>query len=323
MATHPLREEPKWLFSQPIVTVRSSLVAVPLAGESRRRVEAVNGGSTCREGTILDLRQSMRSKITREEVVRRHVGWGDGHIAAQKYHRTHDVDLEDQRNKRAGRTTLSISKHALGGRSFKQFLQVADAIVGPIGALINPDRPRGCCKASTNMEKGLLVWHGVDNTILYSPALVSMFAGLYRQCALLCKAGYAEEILSIVDRREIRRIIDHADGEAALEVVKELRQWIEVPVPRYGYKTNMPFPMGYFSRLEQISRAVSKHGARAVFSKDFLSSWGLTSRSISRRSGAKRGLWAAWGTTKEGSATYQKIAKLSRSRKRSRAAVER
>ena len=345
---HPLRKEPKWQYAQPVVTVKTSLVAVG-PGAVRGRVYKVQGAGGCREGTIHNLRQALLHKVTRNMPVQR--GNPHGFSWRSSIRRvTHEVNLEDLRNTRPGLTTLAIRRGAIvpisptaarssvrryrsGARNRAarnqsdvtnqeavKFLHVADAIMGPIGVLINPDRPQGCCKASTtrNAGKNLLVWHGVDNTILYSPALVAMFAGLYRQCALLCKAGYADEILSVVDRSWIRETIEKVDEESALEIVQAMKKWIEVPIPRHGHRSNMVFPPGYFTRLLQISRAVEKHGPRAVFSEGFVKGWTLSARQVNGYGQAQRGLWTVWGTAKNGNGEYQKISKLSRSRKNHR-----
>lgn len=319
MAAHPLRKDPNWRFAQPSIAVQSSLVAIgPTSPKGKPFL--IKGASGCREGTIHNLRTQLLGKLCQREKLKKrnpYTSW-----EAMGYRLTNTIDLEDPRNKEAGRTTLFIHKQAIGNRAYRKFLHMADAIMGPIGVLINPDRPRGCCKISTahNARTNQLVWHGVDNTILYSPALIAMFAGLYRQCALLSRAGYADEVLSIVDRNWIRETIERADEESAREIIQLLKRWIETPVPRHGYRTNTVFPMGYFSRLVQVSRAIEKHGPRAVFSSDFENSWGLTQAKINSYAGVHRGLWSAWGTTKVGNSTYQKIAALSRSRKRNRPA---
>jgi len=321
MSAHPLRKDPKWRYEQPTVTVKSSFVAIG-PDAPKGHIHAITGASSCREGTIHTLRRALRAKVTARTSTLKRGDYGYS-WREHKHHLTHEIDLEDLRNKRAGRTTLSINKRAIGNRAYRKFLHVADAILGPIGVLINPDRPRNCCAASTtsrNVEERQLVWHGVDNTILYSPALVAMFAGLYRQCALLCKAGYADEILSVVDRSWIRETIQRADEESAREIIEELKRWIEVPIPSHAHKTNMVFPPGYFSRLLQVSRAVEKHGSETVFAEELMSSWGLTPGSVNGYGSARRGLWSAWGAAKEGNATYRKIAQLSKSRKRNRPA---
>jgi len=182
MAAHPLRKDPKWRFEQPAVAVKSSLVAIG-PGKPKGRTHSIIGSSVCREGTIQNLRMKILRSVGRRDLAPRYT-WS----SANRWRVIHKADLEDLRNKRPGRTTISIhrSERAVGPAP-RKFLHVADAIMGPIGVLINPDRPKGCCTASTAHNVGTreLVWHGVDNTILYTPALVAMFAGLYRQCALM------------------------------------------------------------------------------------------------------------------------------------------
>lgn len=316
MAGHPLRKDPRWRFRQPSVAVKSAYTLVNPKTKSRR-LTAISGSSVCREGTIGTLRRAFVRKIARAGPHPR--GWGIRHV------KNREVDLLDPRAKRAGRTTLTISAGSVG-RSIRNFLYVADAIMGPIGVLLNPDRPRGCCCPSVlvkDANRRGISWEGIDNTILYSPALVSMMSGLYRQCALLCEAGYAKEILSQVDRREVRRIIERNDTVAAREMIRRLRRWIEVPIPRGGCKDNMPFPFGYFYRLNQVISAVEKHGTHAVFSRGFLASWALSPQRIRRdglySGGASRGMWSSWGDRKKTKA-YQQIADLAKGRKRSRPA---
>ncbi len=316
MAAHPLQKDPRWCFLQPTVTVKSSFVTTG-PGLPKGRAHSVTGESICREGTIYNLRLKILRLVARQEEDPE-FPW-----KSRRWRLLYKVDLEDPRNKRAGRTTLSISRsERIVGRGYRKFLHVADAIMGPIGILINPDRPEGCCRASTVRNVGTreLIWHGVDNTILYTPALVAMFAGLYRQCALLCKIGYADEILGLVARTWVRDTINNSDAESAREIIKKMRPWIEVPVPRRGHRGNMVFPPGYFSRLEQVSRAVDKHGPHTVFSKAFSKGWGLIPSNINTYH-RTRGLWTAWGSTKRGTAEYRTIAELSRSRKRSRPAI--
>lgn len=327
MGTHPLQGDFNWVHVQPSIMVRSSFVAIPRNEEKHKpEVRSVSGTSICREGIIHHLRRGLISG-TCSKKTNRHGTWS--WMKTRTYTHTHDFDLEDSRGKKPGSTALSINPIMIGAKRAERqrFLHLADAIIGPIGVLINPDRPRNSCPSSTiasRLRGGRLIWYGVDNTILYSPALVAVFSGLYRQCALLCRAGRADETLSLVDRREIRRIMADNDEVAAQEIVKRLRRWIEVPVPRRARHTNVAFPKGYFRRLEQITRAVRKHGTKAVFEDDLRNSWGLTKTSYSEGEysySSKKGLWSVWGTNEKETTSYQRIVELSRSRRKVRPAV--
>lgn len=271
----------------------------------------ISGSSTCREGIIYQLRRKLSNRISTLKATRSPYGFMSQVRIINSY-----IDLEDLTNKQPDKTWIHISKASIGKCPKQKFLHVTDAIIGPLALLINPDRPRRSCLISTlhNTQDQGLKWRGVDNSILYSPALVAIFTGLYRQCATLCRIGYASQILEYVDRKTVVQIIQQNNVQEAKKMIKLLQSWVVVPVPRNGNRTNIAFPLGYFSRLNTICRAVEKHNTHKVFSKGLLISWRLKHRFINDHYATINGQWSAWGSSKLGSKVYQDISKLSRTR---------
>ncbi len=331
MSTHPLDKEPKWAYYQPVIELKSSIVKVPKKG-GHVSVRSVTGKASCREGLITYLRRDLILKTAKTIKSKKDLRWS--RVPAQ-YELQHKLSLEHERNKEVGRTTFSISSQPITPNRSPpsiKFLHLTDAIIGPIALLINPDRPRGCCRSSVakrnvfdirdpcKKPRKMYVWEGVDNTVLYSPALVAIFAGLYRQCMLLYRAGYTSKILSEVDRNQVRRIIDRNDEIAAREMIRKLKPWIEVPVPKSGTYTNFPFPMGQIGRLDNLLQAIEKHGPHKVFSENFLNSWGLASQINNCYYGSGGGVWRAWGHKGRTTKVYRNMVELASGKARSRPA---
>ncbi len=163
----------------------------------------------------------------------------------------------------------------------QDFIHFCDAIIGPITVLLNPDRFQGNWW-ETSVEEALrrnqdscLRWYGVDNTVIAHPALVSLYTGLARQCALLARCNIRDEVLRSIDRKELRACLTQSDPEAALRIAKTMRRWIEVPVPKYGDASNIPVPIGGFKKIPALHKAIYKHGFDKTFGRQFHEGWAL------------------------------------------------
>lgn len=184
-------------------------------------------------------------------------------------------------------------------RRVQDFVHLCDAIIGPITVLLNPDRYEGNwweTSVEEAMENGALRWYGVDNTALAHPALVSLYAGLARQCALMSRCDIADEIL-IVDRQDVRACLTNSDPVLALRLARKMQRWIAVPAPRGANTSNLPVPVGSFSKIPALHKAIYKHGYGRTFGRNFTAGWGVEGGPYGHRRGGRlyRGIHSFMG----------------------------
>lgn len=166
----------------------------------------------------------------------------------------------------------------LTNKMVQDYLNLCDAIVGPITILLNPDRYQGnWWKTSVEESKagnGMLRWYGVDNTCVAHPVLASLYSGLVRQCAYIARTDLVDKVLSDVEGLDLRKCLTDSDEEAALKIVKKMRRWIAVPRPKGGGPSNVPVGVGTLPKIIALHKSIYAHGFERTFGSDFLNGWG-------------------------------------------------
>lgn len=271
-----------WAFVQPVLTVRAPIHVVALKSPNQARRHTVTvAGSSCREGVLSQTQHSLRQALYGRNA--NYYSWSTNNAR---------ISLEHPSLKQPGQTYLSIAKYgcvnAEVARKIRsvsesrrlQLTQVADALVGNVCVLLNPDRYQGDWWQTFPDEfvddRDRVRWYGADNTILYHPALVSLVLGLYRQACLLVRAGRASEILKIIPRQEVVQTLNDADPERALSNVKRLEDWIAINVPTGGYRSNTPIRRGELPKLLSLHKCIYTYGFEKTFGRSTKESWNLT-----------------------------------------------
>jgi hypothetical protein len=231
---------------------------------------------------------------------------------------TQDVDLADPAAKRAGMTVMKIHRNAfkqkvLSQRLLGHFAKTADVVMGPICVLLGHSRPEGewwRTDPDKILVNSYLHWYGSDNFFLQHPALVSLVGGLYRQIALLCRAGLAEEVINSVDYREVEECLSSNDWRLALAITKAARPWIEVPCAQHGYVANFPVPLEngwYWRRLQRLQRGARRHGYEKLLGQNFTEGWALEAKGTQWS-----GLYSFWGQKEEPTEAHRRLMELGR-----------
>lgn len=166
----------------------------------------------------------------------------------------------------------------LTNKMIQDYLDVCDAVVGPITILLNPDRYQGNWWKSTVAESkqgnNMLRWYGVDNTCVAHPVLASLYSGLVRQCAYIARTSLADRVRSDVADLNLRKCLTDSDEEQALVIVKKMQKWIAVPAPKGGGTSNIPVGIGTMPKILALHKAVYAHGFEKTFGASFTDGWG-------------------------------------------------
>ncbi|KKN44418.1 hypothetical protein LCGC14_0693320 [marine sediment metagenome] len=187
-----------------------------------------------------------------------------------------------------GRTDAPLTNAAI-----QDFLDVCDAVVGPLTVLLNPDRYQGNWwftgveDACENRQKksGLLRWYGVDNTCIAHPALTSLYAGLVRQCAYIARTNTVDQVREDVEGMGLEECLNESDEVQALRIARKMQRWISVPVLKGGGTSNIPVGCGTFPKIVALHKSIYHHGFEATFNASFLEGWGVAAASSSKYSG--------------------------------------
>ena len=170
----------------------------------------------------------------------------------------------------------------LTNASVQDFLDVCDAVVGPLTILLNPDRYQGnwwVTEIGDALEgrkrSGLLRWYGVDNTCIAHPALASLYAGLVRQCAYIARTGVVDQIRKDVEGMGLEECLNESDEVQALRIARKMQRWISVPVLKGGGTSNIPVGCGTFPKIVAMHKSIYRHGFEKTFNAPFLSGWGV------------------------------------------------
>lgn len=289
-AKHPLEGDEKWVFAQPDVGFNARYVSVhQKTGE--RETRSISNATTCREGLVHNIRQGLQNGLCLK------VSTGPDEWEFS-WCQVKNVDLTDPAAKESGMTALKIQRTALtqkvlSKRFLTQFIQVADIVAGPVCVLLSTGRPEGewwRTPIEEVLQDNFLYWYGSDNFFMQHPVLVSLISGLYRQVALLCRAGRAKEIIASVDYKQVEECLSSGDYKIALKIIEQTRPWIEVPTGKSGNEINYPFPVGHWRRLKCLQRGRRRHGYPKLLGQDFGEGWDLVSKATQWT-----GMYSFWG----------------------------
>jgi len=158
-------------------------------------------------------------------------------------------------------------------------------------------------------------WTQVSASVIYHPALLSVALGLFRQAVVLVSQGFAKEVLKTVNLRQVRRILNQADQEQALQILEKIRPWVEIPsLPRPSSPTTNYFPFPWvpekelrdlsWNRLIQLHQVIRACGLKPIFG-EFEESWSLQT-GTEEYSGA----CSFWGSLKKPSPAHKQLENL-------------
>lgn len=312
---HPLASEPNWRFRQHQVGLQAPLRVVS-AKSKRGAKKVISVSNVCREGAVHDVRRNLQVLLTSRKKIS---GWAP--MPSGRVKITGSADLNDESLKQPGESFLSVAsahitgflarKHPKAGKRMprgrdqymyginarypqytfyqgnltdpkvQDFIDLCNAVIGPITILLNPDRFEGnwwdttVGEAKSSARSGFLRWYGIDNSVLAHPALVSLYTGLARQCALMARCDVKGQVMGCIDEGELEECLTNSDPELALKLAKALKQWIEVPVPTNGTASNVPVPSGSFNKIPILHKALYTHGFEETFGKSFEKGWAI------------------------------------------------
>jgi hypothetical protein len=291
---HPLcKAGAHWTFIQPNLGYQSKYMSVDK--DDKKQEHSLRHMATCREGVVSHTRGSFQKVFCQKR--------SDGVKAwSFNFEKAEDlIDLANPSVKKAGDTKLLVNASMLSKTRQKQFLEVADYLVGNVCVLLNPHErvegewwvtdPDDYLIADTS-GKNCVGWNGTDNFFLHHPALISLVIGLFRQALLLTKAGYGAKVLETVERSKVDKALTTGSWRQALSNCRKLRTWLEVYTPSgNAYIQNFPFPEGYWLRFMRLHQAIRRHGYQELFGEDFAGRWNLLSKQYNCS-----GMYSFWGT---------------------------
>ena len=314
---HPLSEAPEWWFSQHNVQVHAPFYIVPKKkGKGRCGKKVVSGTDSCREGVVSQLRHGIAKATGTIEARNPHQPWsktwtqhsnvdidrsmlrqpGESYVAVAKAHINYGRLEKNPHYKPPGKRTRRdvwmynyknekdqmVRNHGfitLTDEMVRDFIDVCDAVVGPITVLMNPDRYQGNWWKTSKRDcvrtgkDSMLRWYGVDNTVVAHPALASLYSGLVRQAAFITRAGMADRVRDSVDGLGLVDCLTESDDEQALVIVKKMRHWIAVPGLKSGSVANVPVGVGTLPKVITLHKAIYEHGFEKTFGCDFVRGW--------------------------------------------------
>jgi len=286
---HPLSNNDEWFFSQHSVEIHAPIYRVKRKDTNTlntNRKMVLQATNVCREGLMGGLCLGITDAIGTHRRDPK-ASW------RMLYSRDFDVDLDRECLKQPEESWVAVHKAHIGANRMKDgyrhsgisvtadmvqdYLNVCDAVIGPITVLLNPDRYQGDWWRTTVEESrqnsGMLRWYGVDNTAVWHPALASLYTGLARQCAYMARAGVASQVLSDVEGRGLEECLTLSDDVLARKIVKRMQKWIAVPILKGGSTANIPVPLRSFSKISALHQAIYKHGFQKTFGKSFIQGW--------------------------------------------------
>lgn len=188
---------------------------------------------------------------------------------------------------------LRVSRGApLTDTNIQDFIDICDAVVGPLTVLLNPDRYQGDWW-KTSLDEALvgpkrsafLNWYGVDNTVIAHPALTSLYTGLVRQCAYIARTSLVDQIREDVEGMDLEGCLSESDEVQALRIATKMKRWICVPSLKGGSSYNVPVGCGNFPKIVTLHKAIYRHGFDATFKGSFLNGWGVADGCVSNYNG--------------------------------------
>lgn len=325
---HPLAENPNWIFTKPDVGFRAHYLAVGREKrDSKKTILTVETSDSCRETVISNLQAALRNRLAVRcgTVLEEQRLKGLGRRPTRDWTIVRDCDLKDPAGKKK-HSELKIQWHSrwmraggVGFPSVEKFLQVCDRILGPVAVLLGPWRPEGNEWWRTDPGKALRLkgsqkyvhWRGSDNWFLAHPATVAIATGLYRQCFQLCSAGMADRIIADISEEEISEVMStNSQKQALLILRKKTRPWIEVPAGVGGHETHYPFPLGSWSRLIRLQRAIRKYGYEESIGQSFHEGWDITYVELYPGGSICSGVHTLWGEEDELTEHHRHLMKI-------------
>ena len=318
--SHPLMNDPRWVYWQPYIKAKATILVVDK--KDNISIKSVITEATCREAIITNMQARLRDIVIQEVPVKGRPSY------YKKKQRTKRIRLYDTRLlvdlPKANQLTISINalkedpvKHGPPSNDkIKEYIEVADALVGIPSVLLSHRRPKGYWWRSEPIEvtDGYVSWNGSDNWFMRHPVLLAIATGLLRQAALLVAKGYGRQILKCVDRKQIEEVLTTADWKLAYKLALKLRPWIEVPAGINGNHINYPFSMGFWHRFDYLQRAQRKHNYKKIFGNNFYESWALMNGNL-----PFLGVYSFWGDNphiSENVDNYRRLVELGKPRRR-------
>lgn len=305
---NPLVGDKNWCFHQPNLGFRTKYVATDdKSGE--RVIRSTSHATSCRENLIHAIRQGLQSGLCQK--VR--TGKSEWDFV---FKQIKSVDLSDSATKEAGANAMKLNWDGLNDCGNKKklvlidFVRVVDTVMGPMCVLLASSRPEGEWWRTPEEEilkKDFLYWWGSDNFFLQHPVLASIVSGLYRQAALLYRAGYEDRIMGSVDYKDIEDCLSTGSKQHALEILRKTRPWIEVPPGKDGYVANYPFPQGYWTRMHRLQIGARRHGYEKILNQNFSEGWDLEAKKTHWT-----GLYSFWGEKGEYTDAHTRLMDLGR-----------
>lgn len=294
---HPLMNNPRWVFNQPEVGFKAHYLAIDMDTQEEK-IRSMQTSCTCREGIISNARQGFQNGL-----LNRKRDWSEKHIPKV----IREANLQKATGKRKP-TELKIQDHSnfraryhKSDFSIEEFIKVCNIVMGPICVLLGPNRLDGDQWWKTDPKKAVIGkdwihWKGSDNWFLAHPATMAIATGLYRQCYHLCGTGLGEKIIDTLNEQEVEEVMSSNSQKLALQLIKQTREYIEVPAGTNGSQYNYPFYTGYWRRLQRLQRAIRRHGYEKSLGQSFAEGWALLEGNLTTWSG----LYGFWGDNMEG-----------------------
>lgn len=324
---HPLTENPKWVFWQPYIQAKSTVLlleSMKKADNAGKLISPVSS-STCREGVLSNMRQYLWSATMTEKK--------DGY--KRTFKRTKRIRLFDPRLHENLQGANQIRMHENGLKpkgnhaepipegNIEEWLQVMDALAGLPSVLLSHRRPQGewwrtdpnTCRV--HGDKNYIAWNGTDNWFMRHPTLIAIVTGLARQAALLVAHDLGPQVLELVERDQVEEALTTGDWRLAYGLCEKLRPFIEVPNGVGGRFNNYPFPYGQWNRFDRLQRAQRRHNYEKVFEGNFYDCWGLNKEGTA---GKWSGAFAYWGNPGKENDAYGLLMKLGEPRRRAKGA---
>lgn len=325
---HPLTENPKWVFWQPYIRVKSTVLllnSMKVTDDAGKLISPVSQ-STCREGLLSNMRKYLWDQVMDEKK--------DGY--RRTFKRIRRIRLFDPRLHEEIQGSNQIQIHVNGLKpkghhteklkqgTIDEFLLVMDALVGLPSVLLSHRRINGewwrtdpKMSKSTSADGEYICWNGTDNWFMRHPTLIAIATGLARQAALLTAHGFGSQVLELVEREKVEEALTTGDWRLAYGLCESLRPFIEVPNGAGAGFQNYPFPYGQWNRFDRLQRAQRRHNYEKVFAGNFYDCWGLNKEGTA---GKWSGAFAYWGNPGKENEAYSLLMKLGEPRRRAKGA---
>lgn len=320
---HPLTNEKNWIFWQPYVQVKSTVLlmdSMKIANDKGKLISPISS-STCREGILSNMRQYLWDQTMEHKQ--------DGYKKVFK--RVHRVRLFDPRlhEKLQGANQIRIHEHGLKRKgdhagiipkgNIELWLELMDALVGLPSVLLSHRRPEGeWWKTDLKHCRDVVdhvSWNGTDNWFMRHPTLIAIITGLTRQAALLTAHGLAKQVLELVERNQVEDALTTGNWKLAYGLCEKLKPYIEVPNGSGGSFQNYPFPYGQWKRFDRLQRAQRRHNYEKIFQGNFYDCWGLSKEGTGGRWSGSFDYWGNPGTENE---KFDLLMKLGEPRRRAK-----